>query len=534
MTKKSFMQGAVILGSAGIFIKILGAAFRIPLANMIGDKGMGYYQIAYPVYVFFLTLATAGIPIAISKMVSERIATDNYYEANRVFRISFILLFLIGITSSSICFFGAELITEMQGEPAAKYSMRALAPALLIVPMMAAYRGYFQGMQNMNLTALSQSVEQLFRVTCGLFLAYYFLSTGLEYSAAGAAFGATVGAFAGLICVIIIYLKNRGALKLKIKESKGKKIEETSDILLRIMVIAVPITIGAAIMPIMNFIDSVMVINILQSEAVGFSEETATRMYGQLAGMVGPLINFPQVLTQAVAMSLVPAVSIAHKQRDIPFVHQNIKLGLRSAIIIGLPCAFGFMTLSEQIMLLIYPLQRASAVSAAECLFIMGIGVIFLSTVQTLTGVLQGIGKQLIPVRNLAIGAAVKLFLSYNLIAMPGVDVKGAAIGTVAAFIIASILNLIEVQRHTGVKIDIILTYVKPAFAAITMAVCVWACYRGLNVLLGSSLSTLISIVAGGMVYFFMVLKIKAVTKEEIAKLPKGSKLVKIVNRFVR
>ena len=532
MTKKSFMQGAVILGSAGIFIKILGAAFRIPLANMIGPVGMSYYQSAYPVYVFFLTLATAGIPIAISKMVSEKIATDNHYEASRVFRISFVLLFLIGITSASICFFGAGLITSIVGVPQAKYSMMAIAPALLIVPMMAAYRGYFQGMQNMQLTALSQAIEQLFRVTFGLFLAYYFLSMGLQFSAAGAAFGATTGAIAGLVCVIIYYCKHRGSLKLKIDRSRSNNVDKASSILVKIMVIAVPITIGASIMPIMNAIDLGMVVSILQQ--AGYSDEAAKSMYGQLSGMVGPLINFPQVLTQAVAMSLVPAISIAHKQRDIAFMHKNIKMGLRSAIIIGLPCAFGLMTLSEQIMVLIYPLQRASAISAAETLFIMGIGVIFLSTVQTLTGVLQGIGKQLLPVRNLAIGAVFKFILSYNLIPIAGVNIRGAAIGTVAAFIIASILNMIEVQRHTKVKIDIVQTYLKPALAAATMSIVVWTAYRGLAAIMPDALSTLISIVIGAVVYFFMVLKIKAITKDEIAQLPKGSKLLKIVNKFVK
>ena len=532
MTRKSFIQGAVILGAAGVFIKILGAIFRIPLGNMIGDIGMSYYQSAYPVYNFFLTLATAGIPLALSKMVSERIATGNYYEAGRVFRVSFILLIIISVTSSSICFFGAEIITELVKVPEAQYSMRAISPALLIVPMMAAFRGYFQGMQNMNLTALSQSVEQLFRVICGLSLAFYFLGTSLEYSAAGAAFGATAGAVAGLICALVIYMRNRSGILQKIDASRGEKAQSAKDILRRIVIIAVPITIGASIMPIMNTIDVGMVVRVLIS--AGYTGEEAKSMYGQLSGMVGPLINFPQVMTQAVAMSLVPAVSIAHKNHDITFMHENIKLGLRCAILVGLPCAFGLMILSKQLMVMLYPLQRASALSAAECLVIMGAGVIFLATVQTLTGVLQGIGKQLLPVRNLAIGAVVKLILSYNLIKIPGIDVKGAALGTVTAFFIASTLNMIEVSRHTSVKIDLVMTYLKPAFAAFTMSVAVWMAYRLFSVFLGNALSTLFSITVGVIVYFYMVFVFKAVTKDELAKLPKGNKLVKIVNKFVK
>ncbi|MEL7658285.1 MAG: oligosaccharide flippase family protein, partial [Bacillota bacterium] len=202
MAKKSFIQGAVILGIAGIIIKVMGAFFRIPLANMIGDKGMGYYQTAYPIYVLFLTLATAGIPIAISKMVSERVAVDHHYEAYRVFRVSFILLFSIGICSSAILFFGAGYIVNAIGNPGAKYAMMAIAPALLFVPIMAAYRGYFQGMQDMKPTATSQVVEQFFRVTAGLILAYLLLEKGRDFAAAGASFGATAGSITGLIAVM--------------------------------------------------------------------------------------------------------------------------------------------------------------------------------------------------------------------------------------------------------------------------------------------------------------------------------------------
>jgi len=532
MTKKSFLQGAVILGAAGLFIKALGAVFRIPLGNLIGPIGMSYYQTAYPVYVFFLMLATAGIPIAISKMVSERVATDNYFEAGRVFRVSFILLLFIGVASSSICFFGAGPITAAMSVNEAKYSMMAIAPALLIVPMMAAFRGYFQGMQNMTLTAVSQSVEQFFRVAFGLYLAYRLLGTGLEYSAAGAASGATIGAAFGLICVIALFLKDKKTLRLRMEGQQRQKGERTKDILLKIMIIAVPITLGAAIMPIMNAIDAGMVVRILES--AGYHADDAKSMYGQLAGMAGPLINFPQVLTQAVAMSLVPAVSIAHKQHDIEFMRENIRMGLRSAIIIGLPCAFGLMTLSKQIMILLYPLQRASAESAAGCLFIMAIGVIFLSTVQTLTGVLQGIGKQLVPVRNLSIGAVAKLVLSYSLIRAPGIGVKGAAIGTVAAFVIASALNMIGVVKHTGVKIDLTITYVKPALAAIAMSAVVWLAYRAMHMFSGNLISSLVSIAAGVVTYVFMIFSLKAITKEEVMKLPKGGKLARILNRFVR
>lgn len=530
MAKKSFIQGAVILGVAGLIIKVLGAFFRIPLANLIGDEGMGYYQTAYPIYVLFLTLATAGIPIAISKLVSERIAVGDHYEAHRVFRTSFVLLFIIGISSASICFFGAGALVTAMGNPDAKVAMMAIAPALLFVPIMASYRGYFQGMQDMTPTAMSQVVEQFFRVLSGLALAYFMLSYGRNYAAGGASFGATAGAVAGLIAIIAIYLARRRKIYANIGQTNQKNGENTSSILLKIFVIAVPITIGAAIMPIMNAIDLGIVMRRLQD--TGWTYEAANGLYGQLTGMAGPLINFPQVLTQAVAMSLVPAIAAAYKQRDMKFLQHNVQLGLRTSILIGLPCALGLMALSGPIMQLLYPMQKASAASAAPMLFIMAIGVIFLSTVQTLTGVLQGIGKQMIPVRNLFIGAIAKAIITYTLTGVPGINVKGAAIGTVVAYIIASTLNIMAVKKYTGTKFNITLTYVKPALSGLVMGAIVVICYRLLFGFLGNAISTILSIAVGAIVYVVMVLMAKAITDEEIKMLPKGKKLAKIINRF--
>ncbi len=532
MGKKSFVQGAVILGIAGIIIKVLGACFRIPLANLIGSEGMGYYQTAYPIYVLFLTLATAGIPIAISRMVSERIAVDDYYEAHKVFRVSFILLFCIGITSAAICFFGAERLVGSMGNPGAKIAMMAIAPALLFVPMQAAYRGYFQGMQNMKPTAVSQITEQFFRVVAGLFLAYFLVKFGKEYAAAGASFGATAGAVGGLLTVIVIYLYKKSSLEHNIQRTKKHNSEKSSSILTNIFIIAIPVTIGAAIMPIMNAIDVGIVMRRLQE--TGWTYEAANSMYGQLTGMAGPLINFPQVLTQAVAMSLVPAVAASYKQKDMNFLRDNVQIGLRMAIIIGLPCAFGLMALAEPIMLLLYPMQRESAMSAAPCLVIMAFGVIFLSTVQTLTGVLQGVGKQMIPVRNLFIGAVAKVIITYTLTGVESINIKGAAMGTVAAYIIAATLNVMDVKKYTGAKFDFTLTYIKPIVSTLFMVVAAIFTHRVLFAFIGNALATLFAIGIAGAVYCVMLFITKSIEKEEVAKLPKGNTLIKIIDKFKR
>ncbi|MDD2484362.1 MAG: polysaccharide biosynthesis protein, partial [Eubacteriales bacterium] len=539
MSKRTFLQGAVVLGIAGLIIKVLGAVFRIPLANIIGDTGMGYYQTAYPVYVLLLTLSTAGIPVAISRMVAERNAVDNPNAAYQVFRVSFRLLLGIGAVSAAVLFFGAEMIVSHLGKEEAVFAMRAVAPALLVVPMMAAFRGYFQGMQDMKPTAVSQVTEQLFRVAIGLSLAVFFLPKGIEFAAAGASFGATAGAVGGLLAVVFIFMKRHKIIQKSLDPDSKKPVEKSRQILGQILIIAVPITIGAAIMPIMNTIDLGIVINRLSE--TGFTADEANSLYGQLTGMAGPLINFPQVLTQAISMSLVPAVAAAYKQKDTEFLKHNVELGLRTALLIGLPCGFGLMTLAEPIMLLLYPAQKASALNAAPSLLILAFGVIFLASVQTLTGVLQGIGKQMIPVRNLAIGATAKIVVTYVLTGIPSVNINGAAIGTVTAYVVASILNLLAVRKYTGVRFNLPMTLGKPLFAGLTMSVVVFALYQiGFTVFtslmessnLANAISAATAISAGALVYAVMLLVTKAITTEEILLLPKGEKLAKILLRY--
>lgn len=547
MEKRSFIQGAAVLAAAGLLVKVLGAIFRIPLGNMIGENGMAYYSPAYYVYNFFLILATAGIPVAISRMVSERASFGQFREADRVFRISRLLMLLIGGVSFIIVFFGAGIIAEIVHVPGAALAMRAIAPSLIFVPVMASYRGYFQGMQDMVPTAVSQVIEQAFRVAVGLSLASFFFHSAQELTgpgrvipeqagAAGATLGATAGSIGGLLVMLIVYMMNRGKIKNRIaREKRGFRSarESSNAILKKIAAIAIPITIGAAIMPIVNLIDVAVVVSRLQ--ASGWDKNVAEGMLGQLTSFAGSLINFPQVLTQAVAMSLVPLVAAAYKQKDMPYLRENVQTGLRMAVILGLPCALGLFALAEPILVLLYPARQASAISAAPCLMVMSVGVVFLSTVQTLAGVLQGIGRQMVPVRNLAIGVIVKIVVTWTLTGIPAINILGAAAGTVCAYFIASVLNVMAVKKYTGIRFDFMATAVKPFLSSAVMAVCAWGSYRLLFLLLhGSRMATVFAILVAIVVYGVMVFATKTITKEELSKMPKGDKIVRLLDRFIK
>ncbi|MCT4604630.1 MAG: polysaccharide biosynthesis protein [Marinisporobacter sp.] len=533
MSSKSFLKGAAILGIAGIIVKIMGAFYRIPLTNMIGSEGMGYYQTGYPIYVALLTISTAGIPTAISKLVAERNAMGDRYGAHRIFKVSFILLFALGIVTSTILFFGAEFLVKYIKNQGAYYSMKAIAPALLFVPIMAAFRGYFQGLQDMIPTAISQIIEQFGRTVVGFIFAYVLLkkfNQGLEVVAAGASFGGAAGAITGTLIIVFIYFKRRNKILHEIKGGSCLKQESASKILSQIFTIAVPITIGASILPMMNAIDAGIVMRRLQ--AIGYAESVANDLYGQLTGMAAPLVNLPQIITVSLAVSLVPAISEAKQRRNMALVRENIQMGTRVALLIGLPAAIGLVALSKPIMLLLFPAIPGKAVSAAGSLSILGFGVIFLTLVQTLTGILQGLGKPAVPVINLFIGSIFKVLATYFLTAIPSLNVRGAAIGTVMAYMVAAILNFLAVKRMTKTKFDFASFVIKPLIAVSSMAISVLFVYRWFADLFGNKLTTVAAIGVGALIYGLMLLTTGGITKSDFEMLPGGRKIAKILSRI--
>lgn len=539
MANSKILKGTAILGIAGIFVKILGAVFRIPLTALIGTEGMAYYGYAYPLYSLFLVIATAGIPVAISRMVSEKIAYNDFSGAQRVFRVSRWLLLAIGVFAFAVCFFGAELIAKyVSKDMGAVLPIKAIAPALIFVPVMSAYRGYFQGRQNMNPTAISQFIEQIFRVAVGLILASVMVAQGLEMAAAGATFGATVGSIAGLLIIMLIYALNKKAINYHLRQSRQihterRKKEKTMAIVKQILIIAIPITIGASILPLVNFADSAIVTRRLLDG--GFTDVEARELWGQLSGYCNTMVGLPQVLTQAVAVAMVPAIAAAYKLRNRAEIDENINLGMRISMIIGMPCAAGMIALAEPILLLLFSSEAASAISAAPTLMVMCLGVPLMALLQTTNGILQGVNRQVLPMKNLAIGAVAKIILTYVLVAIPSLNIKGAAIGSVFVYGIALILNLRDMKRYTKVKVDFMLTYIKPTAASVIMGVCAFASYKILFGALGSnSLATLGAVVVGVIVYAVLILATKAITKEEIGRLPKGGKLIKILDKFIK
>ena len=528
--KDSFLKGAFILGMAGILVKVMGAFFRIPLGNLIGAEGMAYYQAAYPVYTLFLTLATAGFPTALAKLVSEKNAIGDHKGAHKIFKVSYTVLFMTGILAFLVFFFGADyIVNNIMNNPGAKSAMLAIAPALIFVPLMSSYRGYFQGNRDMNKIAISQIAEQFFRVILGIGLAYFLMEGyGPELGAAGAIMGATIGAVASILYLIFAYIKGSKQRKIDIKNSKHFRDESVMTVLKKLLVVAIPITIGASVMPLVNMIDNVIVIDRLM--VAGYTHTQALKMFGQLTGMAMSIVNLPSVITVAMSMSLVPAISEAFALGNKVKARKDTKSAIKVTLLIVLPCAFGMASLATPIMQLLYP--KEPTIVGTILLFLTPC-VVFLGLIQSMNGILQGMGKPMVPVIALAIGMVFKVVLSYTLTGIPSINIFGSAVGTLAAYGVASLIEFLYIKKHLNMKFSKKEFIIKPLLTVTTMFVVVKICYAlTFKVLASNAISTLLSIMIGGIVYVVVLLAIGGMRKEEILMMPKGEKIYRMLKKL--
>ncbi len=533
--KTSFVQGATILGIAGLFVKVIGAVYRIPLANIVGE-GMTYYEVAYPYYAWLLVISSAGLPTAISKMVSERIASGDIGGAKHVFRSALKLLTVIGIVTTAILFLASGIIAHQAEADPARLSLMALSPALFFVSIMCAYRGYLQGMQCMTGTAISQVIEQVVKLLIGFTLAYILIKKypdRPELAAMGALIGVSVSELAALLYIKLYYdaRMRRGNLPV-CTPSLGNftRGETTASVMKKLLIIAIPITIGASIMPVTGIADSAFIMRILKAKniACGLSEqaagEAASTAYRVLRSYVTPLINMPAVLTLALSMSLVPAISQAVARRDRRTVHAASSTGLKLALFIGAPCAAGLFVLGGPIMSMLYTAVRESNeiyLQSQQVMYFAAVGVLFLSLVQTLTGVIQGMGKPRIPVYFLAVGGIVKVVSMLLLMNFTNLGILGAALSTVLCYAIAAIGDTFFVLHYTRMRISYADTFVKPILSSVLMGLVVYLVFTLIRSMGHPTVGTIISIAVGVAVYIAAMIFLRPFNASDLEFLPK-------------
>ncbi len=476
-TNSSIIKGTALLAGAGLVAKVFGAFYRIFLARTIGNEGIGLYQMAYPIYLIFLSLSTAGIPIAISRMVAARIAAGDRWGTRRILLAAFVMLLALGSCFTLVMALSARwLAGTVVVDSRAVYAIWALAPAIFFMSLIAVFRGFFQGWQEMGPSAVSQIIEQIVRVAVALILAVLLLRYGVEHAAAGAAFGATMGGMAGLVYLAGTFWNRRSLLfgpQLPGNERQNGRIgprpEPLGTIILKLLRFTLPIAVGMILTPLLQAIDSVIVPAKLQG--IGYSTGQATALLGIL-GNSWAVVYLPLIVTGALASNLVPAISGLLTRREHSLLQARVGEGLRLGLIYLIPAAVMLLMFGATIYRILYGQGNLTILSW------FAPAILFLGLEQVSAGVLQGLGRPNLPLLHFIYGAVVKITVTLVATGWPGLNLAGAAIGTVAGAAVTASLNLTSITRLTGVSLP--LNLAGPLSGMAMAAVC-WYLPRYLN-----------------------------------------------------
>lgn len=512
-SNNKFLKGTLILTVSSIVVKVIGSLNWIILSRVLGGEGIGLYQMGFPIYLMAITLSSAGIPVAISIITAEKLAQKDFLGAKRVFNVSLRLLFVTGLVFASALFFGAHWLIDNHWirDSRAYYSIIALAPAVFFVTFLASFRGYLQGWQIMTPTAASEIVEQLMRVVTMIVFANMFMPHGLAYAAGGASMGAGVGAFCALLVLMWFYGRLKQKLKADLQQQNPLATRESARaIISRLLRLALPVSMSSLMLPVVANLDLLIVPQRL--EAAGFHISQATEFFGYLTGMAVPLINLATIFTAAMTISLVPAISESRALNDVFGIRAKTRTAFRVALIITCPCFVGMYFLAEKIAALIY-----NAPGAADAIQTMSVGILLLGLHQISTGILQGLGRTSIPVINMILAAAVKVFLSWTLTAIPTLGIKGAAMATVVDFGLAAVLNMIFIYKYTGFALSFSGVF-KPAVSAAAMGAAVYGVIT-LAVSWGAW-AFLAAIAVAVPVYGGVLLAVGGIGKDDLESLP--------------
>lgn len=529
--KSTFFGGAAILAVGIAIVKIIGALYKIPLGNVLGDEGFGHFNNAYVIYNLLLMVSTAGLPVALSKTIAEANALGRRSQVHRVFNVALVTFLVLGTVSFLVMYRFAQPLADLQGDGLAVHAVQALAPACFFVCVLSTFRGYAQGHSNMVPTAVSQVIEAVGKLVIGLALAWFLVkqSAAPSDSAAGAIFGVTAGAGIALLFLIFDHIHRRGRESGRLDDEP----EPPMDILRTLLVIAVPITLCSSVTPITSWLDTAQVQNILRdtmnaqpAEWYKLHEMTdpVVAAYGSYQKAMS-IYNLPSSFLVAITACVIPAIAACRAKHDHVGAGRIAESSMRVGVLLALPAGVGLSTLAGPIMMLLYANTDHSIADPA--MVVLGAASVFVCIMLVCNSVLQASGFVNLPIVVMVIGCAAKLLVNNFMVRTVGII--GAPVGTLVCYIIISVLELAIIKRVIPAGPNYRRVFVKPIIAAGVMGLAVWAVHGLLARFLGNTLSTLLSIAFGGAVYVVLVVALRAITREDLSLMPKGDKIAKIL-----
>lgn len=536
---QNYLHGAAILTVAVIIVKILGAVYKIPLANIMGTDGTAHFNVAYNLYNVLLTLSTAGLPIALARLVSEANNLNRHTQVRRTFSVALSAFIVLGIVWSIVMLIFPTELADFMGDVKASQSVAVLAPAVILVCIMSAFRGYTQGLSDMRPTSISQVIEVAAKVVFGLAVIMLMNKAGRSTPilSAGAISGVAAGSLAACIYIGIAAKKRMNSEDLRYK-ADGLVEQDTADsrgvILKRLIKTGIPIALGSCVLSVITLINTKLIYDRLQTGA-GFSLDTATGMFGEYS-MALPLFNLPAAIITPLTVSVVPAIAGFLARKQFGEAKTVTESSLRIATIIALPMAVGLSVLSAPIMTGLY---RESSELGCGLLAILGAASFFVCLALMTTAILQASGRERLPMLTMLIGGGMNIAINWYLLGRPDINIYGAAFGTLSCYIVMSVLNIIFIMTKLPERPKLARVFVMPVINSVLMGLSAWLIYPAALKLLGAGpeperMPVLIALVAAVgvavLVYLVLTIVTQAITIEDMKLVPKGEKIAKILH----
>ena len=546
--KQTFLQGTAVLAIATVLVKLMGFLFKVPLNNIIGEDGFGYFNTAYDVYNVLLMISTTGLPVAMSCMISQAQTLGNHAQIKRIYRTSLYVFLTIGMVGSlGMLFFCRQLSVMVTTNENSWAAIAALAPCVLLICLVSAYRGFFQGQSNMTPTSVSQIFEAVTRLVVGLGLAWLVMKltgeaavraqgivlasgeTAQDYgditlAAGGAILGVTLGSL-----ISVVYLHHKFRQSNQILSLGGGTAKSTRSTMKELLSIAVPITLGSAGLQIINLFDTMIYMRRLTG-ALQWTEKMADSAKG-VYNFCQTVFALPCSFIPTITIAVIPAITASLTRKDLAEAKATSESSVRTMALIAMPCAAGLFVMAEPVIRLLCSTYTEDKIQlAATMLAILGLTVIFNSLVLLLNAIMQAHGDVVTPVVNMLIGGIIKIIVNYILVGQPNLNIVGAPIGTFICYISITALDLIAMKRHISARPAIFKNIIRPGLASAIMGAATFMVYRVLSNAISSwKLACLLSLAFAVVLYAVLVVFLRCLTYEDCMLLPKGEKIAKIL-----
>ena len=539
--EKNFLIQGSILAIAGVITKIIGAVYRIPLVNILGDEGMGYYGVAFQIYAIALTLTSYSLPLAVSKLVSARVANGQYKNAYKVFRGALAFAITVGGTVALLIFFGADFIAKnLMAMEFSSYALRVLSPCILIVALLGVFRGFFQGNGTMVPTAISQIIEQIVNAVVSIGGAYFLLKAGMAvaekkgeeaygqaYAAAGGTLGTVIGALSALLFLLVLFAVYQKVFKKQMRRDKGRKAEGYKYILKILLLTIAPVLLSSTVYNLCGVIDNAMFGTIMSAQ--GYPESEYAALLGIFSGKYDTIINVPLAFSSALASSLVPSLVATAQTGDRKQIHAKIDLFSRFNMLIAIPAAVGIAVLAKPILDLLFFTENNE--TGALMLQIGALSVVFYCLSTVTNAVLQGLDDMMTPVKSAAISLVIHVIALFIMMVVFKWGIYAVVVSKIVFSASACILNSHALRERIGYVQEKKRAFIVPAIASAIMGAVTYGVYSLLKYFIGARISTLVALCVAVAVYAVALVLLGGVTEKEMMQMPKGHLLVKICKK---